>query len=247
MLVDRARFLVIAGAIAAAGVAASACEREPDRGRVPTPPPTPPTPSAALSAALQAGPITVDVLNPAVVPGAAVCDDNQGTAEECPSVGPSDEGACANVISKRCNDFKVAMKPRIAAQAVACLRALKPAERCDPSRINQCGHAALVNACPEPARPRQAQILAATATQAVSVMIAPAATPDPSPTAAACDAISKACGQRPLAPTLADCQQTLAGMTELGRANMVACVSLHCVDGGLYACEAMPKPAAVKL
>ena len=246
MTVDRARFLVIAGTIAAAGLAASACERDADRGRAPAPP-APLTPSAALSVALQAGPITVDLIDPVAAPGAVACDDNQGTAEECPSVGPSDEGVCANVILKRCNDFKVAMKPRVAAQAVSCLRALKPAERCDASRINQCGHAALTNACPELPRAQKGQLMPAAATQPLSVAITPNAAPDASPIAAACDSILKACGQRPLAPTLADCRQTLAGMTELGRANMVACVSARCVDGGLYACEAAPKSATATL
>jgi len=30
-------------------------------------------------------------------------------------------------------------------------------------------------------------------------------------------------------------------MNDTGRANMVDCVSAHCSDRGLYACEAMPK------
>ena len=150
MIVDRASFLLMAGALAAAGC-------DPNFGRAPAPTPTPaPAPGAVAPSAAQAGgPIAVDILQSAAVTGAAVCDDSQGTAEDCPSVGPSDEGLCPNIIAKRCSDFKAAMKPRVAAQAVACLRALKAKERCDAARINQCGHTALMSACQEPPRPQK--------------------------------------------------------------------------------------------
>ncbi len=243
MLVDRAQFLIFAGVIAASSLA---CER--DRYR-PAPesatPVPPPTPSAALSAALQPGPVVVDVIDAASGPGAPTCDDNQGSPEECPSVGPSDEGMCANVILKRCSEFKAAMKPRVATDAVACLRALKGSERCDPARVNQCGHAALMTACPEPARSKRGQLTAATATQPVSVALVADAPADASALATACASIQRACGDRRLAPTQADCRQTLSGLNDLGRANMVDCVSKRCVDGGLYACEAVPKPVTL--
>jgi hypothetical protein len=185
----------------------------------------------------------VDILQSAAVTGAAVCDDSQGTAEECPSVGPSDEGLCPNVIAKRCNDFKAAMKPRVAAQAVACLKALKGRERCDVARINQCGHTALMSACQEPPRPQKGQFQVASGTQPASVTITPDATPDPSPVAAACNSILRSCGEKSGNPTLADCRATLAGLNEAGRANIVDCVSAHCSDRGLYACEAVAKTA----
>lgn len=244
MAIDRASFLVLAGAIASSNLA---CQREPyGRAPAPEPAPAPPTPSASLAAALKAGPIVVDVVEPATTTGALVCDDTQGTAGDCPSIGPADEGVCPDVIAKRCAEFKVAMKPRVAAQAVECLRTLKGNERCDAARINQCGHAALMSACAEPSRPRKGQLTAASGTEPVSVALvadsAPAAAP--SPVHAACQTIQKACGERPLAPTLADCRQTLSGMSEIGRANMVECVSARCLTGGLYACEAVPKAAA---
>jgi hypothetical protein len=124
---------------------------------------------------------------------------------------------------------------------VACLRALKANERCDAARINQCGHAALMSACNEPVRPKKGEFRAAgLGTPATFTILADSA-PDPSPLAGACTSIMKACGERPLSPSLADCRQTLAGMTDTGRANMVECVSQHCTDRGLYGCEAAPK------
>jgi hypothetical protein len=34
---------------------------------------------------------------------------------------------------------------------------------------------------------------------------------------------------------------TLTGLNDTGRANIVDCVSAHCSDRGLYACEAVAK------
>jgi hypothetical protein len=241
MAVDRARFLVLASTMAAGG--ALGCERDPSAMRMPPAAPSvAPTPSAALNQALKSGPLLVDVIEPP----AAACDDTQGSAGECPSVGPSDEGVCANVIYKRCTEFKMAMKPRVAAQALACLNALKGNDRCDPARINQCGHAALMTACPEPPRARKGQLTAASSNElakgeTASVILTADATPDTSPVGTACASILRACGERALAPTLADCRQTLAGLNDVGRANMVECASARCVDGGLYACEAVPR------
>jgi hypothetical protein len=134
------------------------------------------------------------------------------------------------------------MKPRVAMQAVACLRALKGSERCDLSRINQCGHTALMSACQEPARPKKGQYQAASGNQPASVTLTADTTPDPSPAASACSAILRACGEKAGSPTAAECRLTVAGMSDLGRATFVDCVSTHCSDRGLYLCEAVPKP-----
>jgi hypothetical protein len=235
MSVDRTTFLLMATALAAAG-----CDT--NFGRTPAPvPAAAPAPSAAPAAM----PIAVDILQPAPAPGAPVCDDTQGTAEECPSVGPSDEGVCPSIITKRCNDFKASMKPRVAAQAVACLRALKGNERCDATRINQCAHAALMSACQEPPRAQKGTFQPASGTTAAIVTVAADATPDTSAVTAACNNILRSCGEKSLNPTLADCRQTLAGLNDSGRANMVDCVSAHCSDKGLYGCEAQPKVVAI--
>jgi hypothetical protein len=235
MAVDRSSFLLIAGALAAGGVAGTGCDTA--FGRAP-----PPAPAPVASTVVQPpGPSTVDIVLPAAVSGAPVCDDSQGTPEECPTVGPSDEGGCRNLVTARCNDFKAAMKPRVAAQAVACLRALKGNELCDAMRINQCGHAALMSACQESPRPQKGQLQPATGTQPATVTILVDPVPDPSPVTAACSTILRNCGEKASNPTLADCRQTLAGLNDTGRANMVDCVSAHCSDRGLYGCEALPK------
>jgi hypothetical protein len=234
MLIDRSKFLLMASALAAGSVA---CDRDPF-GRAPAPAPV--VSAATPTAATPAAPVLVEIAE-ATPSGSATCDDSQGVPEECPSVGPSDEGVCPNIIQKRCGDFKAAMKPRVAAQAVACLRALKGNERCDPTRINQCGHQALMSACAEPPRAKKGEYHAASGTQPASVTITPDPSPETSPVASSCSSIVKACGERPLSPSLADCKQTLAGMTESGRANMVECVTQHCTDRGLIGCEAAPK------
>lgn len=238
MLINRAEFLLVASALAAAS---GGCQRNP-----PPPSPAPAAPAAVATPSVtpQAGPVPVEIIEPTAA-GATACDDLQGVPEECPSVGPADEGVCPNVIQKRCNDFKSAMKPRVAAQAVACLRALQGNERCDPGRINLCGHQALMSACGEPSRPQKGELRAATGTTPASVTVTPEVG-EPSPLTRACASILKACGERPLAPSLADCRQTLSGMTESGRASMVECVSQHCSDRGLLGCEAAPKLASAK-
>ncbi len=241
MNVDRTKFLLMAGALAAS---ATACERDPF-GRAPAPAaPVAAAAVAAPSAAAPTGPVIVDIVQATATPHAASCDDSQGVPEECPSVGPSDEGVCPNIIMKRCSDFKTAMKPRVAAQAVACLRALKGSERCDPARITQCGHAALMSACAEAPRPQKGEFHAASGATAATVTAIADTTPETSPVATACTAVLKSCGERPLGPALADCRQTLAGMTESGRASTVDCVSAHCTDRGLLGCEAAPKVAS---
>jgi hypothetical protein len=122
--------------------------------------------------------------------------------------------------TKRCEDYKQALKPRVAERAVACINALSPAQRCDPNRLNLCGHAALMNACSivdEPAEPADA------AADEVTTR---------------CNAIVRGCEGVPLGPTLRDCRATLAGMSTLGRDRMAACMKTHCNDKGLVFCEA---------
>lgn len=239
MAIDRSNFLLVAGALAAGGVGGWAYhDRAPRMSAAPA--------SAPREAKVipPARPVPVTVLD-ARIASAPVCDDSQGTPEECPTVGPSDEGVCANVILKRCQEFKAAFEPKVAAQAVACLRALKPGERCDPARINQCGHLALMAACPEPPPPTKAQMQSTSGSEPPTVTIALDEAAPPSPVAKACESIQKSCGSAPLAPTVADCRQTLAGLNDVGRASMVDCVAAHCTDRGLLGCEAVPKAVTV--
>ena len=242
MSIERTNFLFIAGALAT-GAVGGWVYRDHDAGaaRMALANATPP---ASASETTPPGPIAVTVMDARLL-AAPVCDDSQGTPEECPTLGPSDESPCANVILKRCQDFKAAFAPKVATQAVTCLRALRHSERCDPARVNQCGHLALMAACPAPTSPLKAQLQNAAGSEAPIVTIALDASAPASLVAGACESILKRCGSNPLNPTLTDCRQTLAGLNEVGRASMVECVSTHCKDRGLYACEAVLKPQAV--
>ena len=157
-----------------------------------------------------------------LAPATPLCDDMVGAPGACPAPGySSDEGGCEALPTRRCEDFKLSMKPRVAEQAVACLTALNPGQRCDPARLSLCGHLALMNACPEPDAP-----VAAVA-------------PGEDDVGARCEVIRQGCSSLPLGPVTRDCRATLAGMSAQGRDGMVACMKTHCADKGLVGCEAM--------
>lgn len=240
MAIDRSDFLILATTLAAGGAGGwFVRDREAKMQPPPAPAPAPaPKPSAAPA---PSGPIPVTISDPKAA-AAPACDDSQGTPEQCPSIGPADEGICGNIIFKRCNEFKASFKPRIATNAVACLRALKGYERCDPIRINQCGHMALMNACQEPEPPLKGELqLGSGGSGGGNVTLIADESAKASPVSTGCETIRKACNKSPLDPTLADCRQTLAGLNDVGRANLVDCASRHCTDRGLWACEGLPK------
>lgn len=238
MAIDRSDFLILAATLAAGG-AGGWFVRDREAKLQPPPAPAPAPPPKASAAPVPSGPIPVTISDPQAT-AAPACDDSQGTPEQCPSIGPADEGICGNIIFKRCNEFKASFKPRVATNAVACLRALKGFERCDPIRINQCGHMALMNACQAPTAPLKGELQLGSGGGANVTLTADASAPA-SPVVTGCEAIRKACSKSPLDPTLADCRQTLQGLNEVGLANMVACASQHCTDRGLWACEGLPK------
>ena len=241
MAADRPSFLLIAGAMAAGGVGVWAAQEfrvvrkhgEPSG-------PTPPAPASAVTPSAQPVPSTgvgVDREAPE-----APCDDKVGTPGNCPSVGPSDE-SCANLIFKRCNEYKAAFKPRVAQEAVACLQRLTPQQRCDPARINLCGHRALMAACPEPAPPAKGKYVRASETAPATVELTEDPDAEESPLTTTCERVLQSCSGQPMPPTLAECRQTLAGMNEAGRANILECVAKHCQERGLLGCEAVPMAA----
>lgn len=223
MIIEKSGFLLMAGTLAAGGVGgwlAHDAKTNRDRQQFAEPPTT-------------ALPVVASAPSVAVVseriPALPVCDDSLGTAEDCPAMGPADEAVCTNFAAKRCAEFKTAFKPKVAQAAVACLKTLKGNAACDPSRVNLCGHSALMAACPEPIPdPTKAD---ATGAAAVS-----------SPVTTACESILRGCVGQPLVPTLADCRQTLSGMSDFGRASMVECMATHCGDKGLLGCEGVKKP-----
>jgi len=228
MIIEKSGFLLIAGSLAAGGVGgwlAHDAKGHRERNAYSEPPTTavplaPAAPSATVNTAER-------------IPAPPACDDNVGSVDDCPAMGPADEGVCSNFAAKRCADYKSTFKPKVAQAAVACLKNLKGNALCDPARVNLCGHSALMAACPEPTPDTSKP-------DAVGAAAAPAL--PASPVASACDAIAKSCAGQPLGPTVADCRQTLSGMTDLGRASMVECMASHCGDKGLIGCEAVKKP-----
>jgi hypothetical protein len=238
MVIERSGFLLMAGALATGGVVGWLVN-ENDIGQPPRavvlaePAPTPP-----VTARIE--PSGVVVVDSHAAP--TTCDDSIGAAEECPSVGPADEGLCGNRIAKRCSDFKESLKPRVAQEAVACLNRLKGNERCDMERINLCGHAALMAACPEAVDAATGTYLVSTATKPASFTLDRSTKP-PSPLSGVCKSMAESCANQPSSPTIADCRQTLTGMNDAGRARTLACVASHCQDRGLLGCEAAPVEA----
>ena len=223
MIIEKSGFLLMAGTLAAGGVGGWLAHDSKMQHEHAAPPPP------AMQVAPAAPPASVVVVEH--VPPPPVCDDTTGTPGDCPAMGPSDEGVF-NLAAKRCADFKAAFKPKVAAAAVSCLKSLKPGETSDPARVNLCGHTALMAACPDLPPP---------APQAGADMgnVPP---PPPSAVSVACDNIVKSCASASVAPTPADCRQTLSGMTDAGRANMTECMATHCGDKGLLGCEALKKP-----
>ena len=97
MAIDRSNFLLIAGALAAGGIGGWAYrDRAPRAAVAPAETVTP----AAKPSATPPGPVPVTLID-ASVADAPVCDDARGTPEECPSVGPSDEGVVVPAKIKR--------------------------------------------------------------------------------------------------------------------------------------------------
>jgi hypothetical protein len=224
MVIEKSGFLLMAGTLAAGGVGGWLVHDSKSHSEPTVAVPAPPAAAPAVP------PASVVVVEHAPPPPA--CDDNVGAPADCPAIGPSDEGMCSNVAATRCADFKLAFKPKVAQAAVACLRSLKPNEMCDPARVHLCGHSALMSACPDVSTlPQQTGNTTDTGSGAGAT-----------PVSSVCDSIIKSCANVALPPTMADCRQTLSGMTDLGRASMVNCMTTHCGDKGLLGCEALKKP-----
>ncbi len=213
--IDKGSFFILAFTLAAGGVGGYYASERHLIHPAPPPPPPPPPPAPTVSAATIATP-------PPPPKPAPTCDDMVGAPGACPPpVWPAEEGmgGCGTLPTKRCEDFKQAMKPRVAERAVACINALNQAQRCDPNRLELCGHTALMSACSIDESPPEAD-----------------AAPDE--IATHCTAILHGCEGVSPGPTLRDCRATLSGMSILGRDRMVACMKTHCTDKGLLFCEA---------
>lgn len=225
MQIDRGSFLMLVSTLAIGGAGGYVVAEKRvfpglDRwvGRPPEPSPEPPRP---LPPVADAAPPVTAAPAPPPPPAGPACDDSVATVGECPPPGyPTIEGGCGSFASVRCGELKTAMKPKVAAAAVTCLTKLTPKERCDPARVVLCGHLAFMNACPE----READV--------------DAGPPAPSSAAAICHSIIESCGASPIAPSMTECRQLLAGMTDSGRERTRSCMKAHCFDRGLVGCEA---------
>jgi hypothetical protein len=247
--IDRGTFLLLVSTLAigaTGGYIAAERHMFPEldkwRGRAPEPKPEPPPAPPVADAA---PPVTA-APTPPPAPAAPVCDDSVATVGECPPPGyPTIEGGCGSFANIRCGELKQAMKPKVAAAAVACLNKLTPQERCDPARVYLCGHLAFMNACPE--REATADAGAGAHPPTVSANATPAATTAPTTAGGAksvasiCQAIADGCGASPIAPSTPECRQLLSGMTDTGRERTRACMKTHCFDRGLVGCEGVAK------
>ena len=231
MQIDAKTFFILVTTLAAGGAGGYVASEkrllpplEP-RKEPPAPPPAAPPPPPP-PVVVDAGPVA-----PLAPPPLPPCDDGAGQAGDCPPPGfPTFEGGCGNYATTRCAEFKQAMKPRVAQAAVACLAKLTPQERCDPKRVDLCGHTALQNACIEP--------------DMASYVGWDAGPAPPNSVTVACQALlaTPGCAAASVPPSLVDCQRTLAGMTAAGREHMAACLKKHCATKGLLGCEAVAKP-----
>jgi hypothetical protein len=231
--IDRGSFLILVSTLAigaAAGYVTAEKRLFPAldkwRGRPPEyPPPEPPKPVPVADAA---PPVTAPPPPPAAPP---TCDDSVGIPGDCPPPGyPTIEGGCGSFANIRCGELKQSMKPKVAVAAVACLNKLTPKERCDAERVNLCAHLAFMNACPE--RELEADAGAGTGAKAIT------STLGAHPVAATCQTIITTCGASPIAPSMTECRQLLAGMNDTGRERTMKCMKSHCFDRGLVGCEA---------
>ena len=234
MNIDRGTFLLLVSTLAigaSGGYVAAERHVFPEldrwRGRGPEPTPEPPHAASVADAAPPANSAPAPVAAPAPAPAAPSCDDSVATVGECPAPGyPTVEGGCGGFASVRCGELKQAMKPKVAAAAVACVNKLTPQERCDAARVYLCGHLALVNACPERDDASASADASTAGTKSVGSI---------------CQAIVDVCGSSPVAPSTTECRQLLSGMTETGRDRTRACMKTHCFDRGLVGCEGVTK------
>ncbi len=215
MVIDKSTFLYLTSALAVGGGVGYVVARDNLNVR---PPPPIERPVALGQAPIAQAPFSAASALPPPVP---ICDDSVGTPGDCPPVGYSaEEGGCGALPMKRCNEYKRALKPRVAERAVSCINALKPHERCDQTRLSLCGHSALMNACIEPPGPPLEG--GGTAPRNIDTT---------------CSTIVHGCEGVAVRPTQSECRASLMGMTSVGRAAMVQCMKTHCADKGLAGCE----------
>jgi hypothetical protein len=224
--VDRGSFLILVTTLAAGAAGGYFLSEKhllphfDEWGGKPPPKPEPPPAPAIVDASVP------EAAPEAAAPAAPACSDEVGTPGPCPPPGfPVFEGGCGSFANQRCGEFKQAMKPRVAQAAVECLNKLSAQERCDPVRVNLCGHVALMNACAE--------------ADPLIEEHEPKAGAKPG-ALATCKTIALSCGKTHVPPSIVECKQALSGLNDNGRGLMIECMKKHCVDRSILGCEAVP-------
>lgn len=169
--IDRRRFreLVVAlGAAALGACAARGGELQSSEVRIPAQPPQPRHEALSVPPPAMLGASTGE--RELDAPTAEGDEGDEGEPPTCgeiasstvrrPGPGCSDAtsgpvGACIACKgfafpAEHCADYKKYLKPRVAEAAVACLRALPPARRCDACAVYACGDRAMKGSCPDP-------------------------------------------------------------------------------------------------
>jgi hypothetical protein len=176
MKMDRMRFLVITGALAAA--ACVVVDHKPAPPPPPPPPPPaqtaanhkiilrePPRPAPAAPAPSNNHTIVFHGVTPAPVPGVTPTPTPSPTSPPSPSPSPAaaclDSGAatipactatCASnpLVAQRCQTYATDFDSKVGSAAVTCMNGLTGASACDMNQAYNCGKTSLSQACPDP-------------------------------------------------------------------------------------------------
>jgi hypothetical protein len=227
MHVDRAKFLLLAGALAGCGGSQEPSppaviiadpdptyldDGSPDPAATPGPvlvevPPTEPLPAPAgegLSPPRRGGFAAKEDgmcrATRVVRPAAAGCNDDVGVPGSCAAVRLP--GGCSSFpfICEHCEGYKAFFKPRIAQRAVECVVAQRGHDLGDGCRTYQCGDEALQSACPDRSADQP------------------------------CRTIAAQCQT-----TREECRSLLSGMNAAGRARVASCAAQGC-SFGIWSC-----------
>jgi len=116
-------------------------------------PGAPPATTSMPTSAPTSGPTDTPATLAAAATAPTVClDENPTPVPDCSAVHAPD-GSCAPFpfAQQKCQTYKAYFDPKVAAFAVSCMVALSSKQLCDPTPIDNCGRAALSQACQDPA------------------------------------------------------------------------------------------------
>lgn len=219
MQIDRARFLLLTASLA--GAAGPGCSANSPEGPA-TPAPstsTTATDPGALTSAPEPDPTSTDpvvaiptsapTVDPVTTaepvttsqPSSGTCDNDTGTIPACSIAGPPGP-FCEGLTDAKaaCKGYKAALRPAIAAKAVACLNAGSGKQAiCDYQLLEACSTASIRTACINPS------------------------------TATSCNNVVAACsGNQWGKITMNDCQSLLSAVKDGKKQSMVTCMMEGC-------------------